>query len=113
MPTNSPLAQNLLQAWQLWQDETWIELVAPSLVTAEKMTEIKKCIKIALLCVQENAVDRPTMSDVVTMLSGRLQALPEPKQPAFFNVRATHGELSTSSTCRSINDLTITIVSGR
>ena len=116
MPTNSPchlMAQNLLQAWQLWKDETWIELVAPSLVSEEKMTHTKKCIKIALLCVQENAVDdRPTMSDVVTMLSGKLQALPEPKQPAFFNVRATHWELSTS-TCRSINDLTITIVSGR
>ncbi|CAN6353159.1 unnamed protein product, partial [Urochloa humidicola] len=61
---------NLLgYAWQLWKDETWLDLVAPSLVSEGSMMEIKKCIKIALLCVQENAADRPTMSDVVTMLS--------------------------------------------
>ncbi|OEL20014.1 Cysteine-rich receptor-like protein kinase 8 [Dichanthelium oligosanthes] len=103
---------NLLgYAWQLWKDETWLDLVAPPLVCEGKMMEIKKCIKIALLCVQENAADRPTMSDVVIMLSSELLALPEPKQPAFFNVRATHGELSTTRS--SVNDLTITIVDGR
>ncbi|CAL5097899.1 unnamed protein product [Urochloa decumbens] len=102
---------NLLgYAWQLWKDETWLDLVAPSLVSEGSMMEIKKCIKIALLCVQENAADRPTMSDVVTMLSSELLPLPEPKQPAFFNVKATHGQLSTRS---SINDITMTIVTGR
>ncbi|CAN6330813.1 unnamed protein product [Urochloa humidicola] len=102
---------NLLgYAWQLWKDETWLDLVAPSLVSEGSMMEIKKCIKIALLCVQENAADRPTMSDVVTMLSSESLPLPEPKQPAFFNVMATHGELSTRS---SINDITVTIVTGR
>ncbi|KAL6848311.1 hypothetical protein ACP4OV_022439 [Aristida adscensionis] len=104
---------NLLgYAWQLWKDETWVELVAPPLVLEGKTMEIKKCIKIALLCVQENAVDRPTMSDVVTMLSGESMALPEPKQPAFFNVRATHGEMSTT-TRSSVNDVTITTFNGR
>jgi len=105
---------NLLgYAWQLWKDETWLELVAPSLLLREgKVKEIKRCIKIALLCVQENAADRPTMSDIVTMLSSELVALPEPKQPAFFNVRAKHGELSTTIHS-SVNDLTITAVNGR
>ncbi|TVU51231.1 hypothetical protein EJB05_02641, partial [Eragrostis curvula] len=104
---------NLLgYAWQLWKDENWLELVAPSIASEGKMIEIKKCIKIALLCVQENAADRPTMSDVVTMLSSELQALPEPKQPAFFNVSTTCGELSTT-TRSSVNDLTITLVNGR
>ncbi|CAN6335785.1 unnamed protein product [Urochloa humidicola] len=102
---------NLLgYTWQLWKDETWLDLVSPLLVSEGSMMEIKKCIKIALLCVQENAADRPTMSDVVTMLSSELLPLPEPKQSAFFNVKATHGELSTRS---SINDITMTIVTGR
>lgn len=105
--------RNLLQAWKLWTDKTWLDLVAPSLVSEGALTGIQKCIKIALLCVQENAADRPTMSDVIAMLSSELlMDLPEPKQPAFFNVRAAHGELS-ATTRRSINDLTITTVNGR
>ncbi|CAO2173400.1 unnamed protein product [Urochloa humidicola] len=105
---------NLLgYAWQLWKDGSWLDLVAPSLVSEGKMDEIKKCIKIALLCVQENAIDRPTMSDVVTMLSSELLVLPEPKQPGFFNVMATNGELMSSTVRSSVNDLTITVIKGR
>uniref|UniRef100_A0A0E0EBB4 non-specific serine/threonine protein kinase n=1 Tax=Oryza meridionalis TaxID=40149 RepID=A0A0E0EBB4_9ORYZ len=104
---------NLLgYAWQLWKDGSWHELVDPSLVSEGQMMEIKKCMKVALLCVQENAVDRPTMSAVVKMLSSELKMLPEPKQPAFFNVRVKHGELSNTAPS-SINDVTITIVNGR
>jgi hypothetical protein len=98
------MIRNLLQAWQLWKDGSWLDLVAPSLVSEGKMEEIKKCIKIALLCVQENAVDRPTMQLV----------LPEPKQPGFFNVaRATNGELSSTTVRSSVNDLTVTVINGR
>jgi hypothetical protein len=108
------MIRNLLQAWQLWKDGSWLDLVAPSLVSEGKMEEIKKCIKIALLCVQENAVDRPTMSDVITMLSSELLVLPEPKQPGFFNVaRATNGELSSTTARSSVNDLTVTVINGR
>uniref|UniRef100_A0A0A9TL30 Uncharacterized protein n=1 Tax=Arundo donax TaxID=35708 RepID=A0A0A9TL30_ARUDO len=53
-----------------------------------------RCINIALLCVQENAADRPTMSDVVAMLSSTSMALPEPKHPAYFYVRVTNEEVS-------------------
>ena len=37
----------------------------------------------ALLCVQDSAADRPTMSDIVSMLGSEAAALPTPKQPAF------------------------------
>lgn len=36
-----------------------------------------------MMCVQEKAVDRPTMSDVVAMLSSDDITLPEPRQPAY------------------------------
>ncbi|WVZ50651.1 hypothetical protein U9M48_001884 [Paspalum notatum var. saurae] len=50
-------------AWQMWKDETWLQLVDPSLLGNESHTpEMMRCINIALLCVQENATDRPTMS---------------------------------------------------
>ena len=39
-----------------------------------------------LLCVEDNAVDRPIMSDVISMLTSEAQ-LPLPKQPAFSNAR--------------------------
>lgn len=43
-----------------------------------------KCIHIGLLCVQENAADRPTMATIVLMLSSMSLSLPVPSEPAFF-----------------------------
>lgn len=75
--------------------------------------EIMRCINIALLCVQENAVDRPTMSDVLAMLSSTSMVLPEPKHPAYFHVRVAKEEASTSAEPRSANDVTISSPRGR
>ena len=36
-----------------------------------------------LLCVQESAIDRPSMSDVISMLANETVPLPAPKQTAF------------------------------
>ena len=44
--------------------------------------EISRCIQIGLLCVQEHATNRSTMSTVVFML-GNDTTLAYPKQPAF------------------------------
>jgi hypothetical protein len=72
-----------------------------------------RCINIALLCVQENAADRPTMSDVVAMLSSESMSLPEPKHPAYFHVRVTKEEASTGAEPCSVNDVTMTTPRGR
>lgn len=45
--------------------------------------ETKKCLQVALLSVQENLADRPTMLDVYTMLKSETAAIPTPKRPAF------------------------------
>jgi len=63
---------------------------------------------VALLCVQDNAADRPTMSDIVSMLSSETAVLPTPKQPAFSLVRST-----VESDPLSINDVTLTSIEGR
>ena len=47
-------------------------------------TEKMRCIHIALLCVQENANDRPTMNSIVLMLNSSSLSLPVPSRPAFF-----------------------------
>ena len=47
-------------------------------------SEITRCIHIALLCVQENVADRPTMNTVVLMLNSNSLSLPVPSEPTFF-----------------------------
>ncbi|CAD6265278.1 unnamed protein product [Miscanthus lutarioriparius] len=71
---------NLLgYAWKLWKEQRWPELVDISLATNGCTLEMMRCINIALLCVQENVIDRPTTSDVVAMLGSEDMALPKPK----------------------------------
>ena len=43
--------------------------------------EVLRYIHIGLLCVQENARNRPCMSDVLRMLENRNIILPEPTRP--------------------------------
>uniref|UniRef100_A0A0E0FMV8 Uncharacterized protein n=1 Tax=Oryza nivara TaxID=4536 RepID=A0A0E0FMV8_ORYNI len=105
---------NLLgHAWQMWKDETWLQLVDTSLVIESHTPEMARCINIALLCVQENAADRPTMSEVVAMLTSESLTLPEPKYPAFYHMRVTKEEPSTVIMASSANGITLSVVDGR
>ncbi|CAL4990905.1 unnamed protein product [Urochloa decumbens] len=101
-------------AWQLWEEGRWADLVDASLVPKNHSVEMMRCINIALLCVQENVIDRPTMADVVAILSSETMILAEPKQPAYFNVRVGNEEASITATdsC-SINDVTISVTTPR
>ncbi|KAL6906272.1 hypothetical protein ACP4OV_003873 [Aristida adscensionis] len=100
-------------AWQLWEEGRWIELVDASLLPKRHSEEVMRCINIALLSVQENAADRPTMSDVVAMLSNKTMILAEPKQPAYFNVRVGNEEAPTTTDSCSINYITISVATPR
>jgi hypothetical protein len=76
-------------------------------------TDMMRCISIALLCVQENSDDRPTMLDVVAMLSNKTMILRHPNHPAYFNLRVGNEEASTSTKSCSVNDVTMSEVNGR
>ncbi|XP_043808128.1 G-type lectin S-receptor-like serine/threonine-protein kinase RKS1 isoform X2 [Manihot esculenta] len=96
--------------WKLWKEERVLEIVDSSVGGSYPLQEAWRCIQIGLLCVQENAVDRPTMSDVVMMLSSET-ALPSPEQPAFIfrtscssSLSLEIGEVEASS---SMNEVTI------
>ncbi|CAN6372755.1 unnamed protein product [Urochloa humidicola] len=105
---------NLLgHAWQLWKDGLWLQLMDASLVTEVHTLEMSRCINIALLCVQENAANRPTMSHVLAMLSSESMTLPEPNHPAYFHVRVRAEEESTVVEPSSPNDVTISALGGR
>ncbi|XP_048556027.1 cysteine-rich receptor-like protein kinase 10 isoform X1 [Triticum urartu] len=102
-------------AYQLWQEAKWHEMVDQVLGVDYPVTEVMKCVQVALLCVQDSADDRPSMSDVVAMLSGEGLTLPEPRQPAYFNVRLSSLPESNSSFGESsyISNVALTDEDGR
>uniref|UniRef100_A0A0R0IPR8 non-specific serine/threonine protein kinase n=1 Tax=Glycine max TaxID=3847 RepID=A0A0R0IPR8_SOYBN len=82
-------------------------------VDVVELALVLRCIQIGLLCVQENAINRPSMLEVVFML-GNETTLPPPKKPAFlFNENQDLPESSTSGGGSSINEVTTTIISAR
>ncbi|XP_060194281.1 G-type lectin S-receptor-like serine/threonine-protein kinase At4g03230 [Lycium barbarum] len=110
---------NLLgQAWKLWMENRVLEVMDPIIVGTFNESEALKCINVALLCVQEDSGDRPTMSNVIVMLGSENMALPRPNQPAFVTRRNTTSSTSSSSSyfkphTGSNNELTITVEQGR
>jgi hypothetical protein len=69
---------------------------------------ILRCIHIGLLCVQELAVDRPTMAAVISMLISEAAFLPPPSQPAFI---LRQNLLNSKSPDENQNVLSINMVS--
>ncbi|OEL25181.1 G-type lectin S-receptor-like serine/threonine-protein kinase B120, partial [Dichanthelium oligosanthes] len=100
-------------AWRLWKEQRWFELIDGSLAKGGCTPEMMRCINIALLCVQENATDRPTMSGVVAMLGSENMTLPEPKHPGYFHVRVAKEEAPTTAETYTINDATMSCTLGR
>ena len=83
-------------------------------------SEVMKCVHIGLLCVQENASDRPDMPSVVSMFGHKANYFPPPKHPAFTvgrkrNVKngGSSGNWPSGETGSSVNDVTLTDVQGR
>jgi len=99
------------QAYQLWQDGKWNELLDPALGGDVPVPEVMKCLQVALLCVQDSADDRPNMSEVVAMLGSEGITMPEPRQPAYYNVRISSLAVSSDSFGESscgISNITLT-----
>jgi len=70
---------------------------------------------VGLLCVEDNAVDRPIMSDVISMLTSEAQ-LTLPKQPAFSSARSIVEEKSLSKRAEigtSINYVSLSTMDAR
>ncbi|CAN7071332.1 unnamed protein product [Brassica oleracea var. botrytis] len=58
-------AGNLITyTWRLWDNGSPLELMDPLFQDNYETNEITRCIHIALLCVQEEAEDRPTLSEM-------------------------------------------------
>ncbi|KAF9606296.1 hypothetical protein IFM89_024964 [Coptis chinensis] len=100
--------------WRLWNENKALELMDPTLVESYNSQELMRCIHMGLLCVQDHALDRPTMSTIVSMLCSDA-TLPIPKQPAYTLERSCEQpEIpSNINDAISINSITITTPQGR
>ncbi|XP_023756315.1 cysteine-rich receptor-like protein kinase 10 isoform X1 [Lactuca sativa] len=85
--------QNLLSyAWMLWDGGKAEQLIDENLKDDCPVDEALKWLRIALLCIEEDPNDRPTMSSVVSMLEGEWKYLSEPKPPLSFSQFITSDE---------------------
>lgn len=100
--------------WDFWSEEKALEIVDPSLAESYDGGEVLRCIHVGLLCVQAFPNDRPTMSDVVFMLSNET-TLPHPNPPGFIFKHGNTAQCSSSMSAgnQSVNDVTITNIEGR
>ncbi|CAL4973676.1 unnamed protein product [Urochloa decumbens] len=107
---------HLANAWSLWNEGKSVELADERMEGSFNSDEVLKCVRVGLLCVQENPDDRPLMSQVLLMLaSPDVASLPTPKQPGFA-ARRVLMETDTSSTkpdCSIFDSATITMLEGR
>ncbi|KAF9681508.1 hypothetical protein SADUNF_Sadunf05G0008700 [Salix dunnii] len=103
------------KAWKLWSSNEASDLMDPTLGDPPSPSMLLRYINIGLLCVQESPADRPTMSDVISMIVKENVVLPDPKQPAFVADRnmADQGQLMSSAGLPSTNNVTITAIDAR
>ncbi|KAJ0016829.1 hypothetical protein Pint_09732 [Pistacia integerrima] len=99
----------LAQAWQLWNEGNALELMDPLLADTTDHDEFLRYFHIGLLCVQEDAFDRPTMSSAVVMLKVETKTLRQPERPASSLGRFTGHYQLEDNNC-SANYLTISDV---
>ncbi|KAJ0568849.1 putative protein kinase RLK-Pelle-DLSV family [Helianthus annuus] len=69
-------------AWRLWNENKGEQIVDHRLIQTSAIDKALRWINIALLCVQEDPQDRPTMSTIIFMLEGQWSAYqPTPSEP--------------------------------
>ncbi|RLM69172.1 hypothetical protein C2845_PM17G14600 [Panicum miliaceum] len=69
-------------AWDAWEAGQMEDVFDPKLYEGSPLREIKRCVKVGLLCLQSDRADRPTMADVLEMIHGK-KRLPTLKKPAY------------------------------
>ncbi|KAL2331784.1 hypothetical protein Fmac_019365 [Flemingia macrophylla] len=85
------------QAWKLWTENKLLDLMDPSLSETCNENQFIKCALIGLLCIQDEPADRPTMSNVLSMLDLENASMPIPTQPTFFLNKRLSSSASSSS----------------
>lgn len=66
-----------------------LDLLDTTLARCCNESQVIKCVNVGLLCVQEDPINRPAMSSVITFLDGESMIPPTPKQPPFLTRRGS------------------------
>ena len=90
-----------------------LEFVDPSIRESCSPTEVSRCITVGLMCVQDHANDRPTMSSVVVMLESGTTDNALPKQPTIDANRSPSETDSSTFDLRLSTNASFTGLTGR
>ena len=97
----------------MWNEDKGLDLVDEVLGDSYSSSEVLKCLHIGLLCVQDNVVDRPTMTDIALMLSSDMDD-PQPKLSVFAIQNSVYyPQPHSKNTNSSKNEASVTLVEGR
>ncbi|KAL0329896.1 UNVERIFIED_CONTAM: G-type lectin S-receptor-like serine/threonine-protein kinase [Sesamum radiatum] len=99
-------------AWELWNKDCALEIMDPTLRASCIADQVQRCIHVGLLCVENHAVDRPTIEDVISMLKNNTSSVSMPKNPAFITRSSIFDEVEKSGsekllTLPSANEFTL------
>ncbi|EEF34006.1 ATP binding protein, putative [Ricinus communis] len=102
-------------AWELWKEDSLLQILEPAIRDSASEDQVLRCIHVGLLCVERSPRDRPTMSDVLFMLTNEAQQLPAPKQPAFYigENSVTMNPSERNMKTGSINGMSVSEMDGR
>ncbi|XP_018457691.2 G-type lectin S-receptor-like serine/threonine-protein kinase At1g61370 [Raphanus sativus] len=96
--------------WDCWRESGGADLLDEDISSSGSDSEVARCVQIGLLCIQQQALDRPNIEQVMSMLTTTMD-LPEPKQPVFaLQIQESDSD---SKTMYSVNEITQTAIFGR
>nr|XP_048319386.1 G-type lectin S-receptor-like serine/threonine-protein kinase CES101 isoform X2 [Ziziphus jujuba var. spinosa] len=100
-------------AWDLWQKGAGLELMDQFLKGSCREQQLLRFIHVGLACVEDCPIDRPTISEVVSMLTNESWPLPVLKKPAYFTRRLIGEEILNKSENYTVNGLSISALNPR
>ncbi|KAL8462723.1 hypothetical protein ACS0TY_033662 [Phlomoides rotata] len=101
-------------AWELWRKNSALELMDSTLSNSCVIEQVLRCIHIGLLCVENHALDRPTIEVVVSMLKKESKSLGMPTSPAFITRNNVfEGAEKSANEIRNANEVTVSEMEGR
>ncbi|CAF2042383.1 unnamed protein product [Brassica napus] len=104
--------------WKLWVENSPLELVDEAMRGSFQTNEVIRCIHIALLCVQDDSSERPSMDNILVMMNSFTVTLPIPKRSGLLLRTMRHSRVQRSGaspsdqslTSKSVDDSSITTV---
>ena len=101
------------QAWELWQSADGLNFMDPTKASFSA-PQFLRIMHVGLLCVEDSPVDRPTISEAISMIKNECIILPSVKKPAFLNlVNGSNGHCQSTSECHTVNGLSISTLCAR